>query len=51
MIEGSGFFRVDILQETGGGIGYTRAGNFFRNRDGDLVLGHQGGEEWTPIQQ
>ena len=47
MIEGSGFFRVDILQETGGGIGYTRAGNFFRNRDGDLVLGNSQGPKLT----
>jgi flagellar basal-body rod protein FlgG len=43
MIEGNGFFQVDILQEEGGGVGYTRAGNFFRNRDGDLVLGNSDG--------
>ena len=39
LIDGPGFLRVDILEERGGGIGYTRAGNFHKNRDGDLVLG------------
>lgn len=38
-IEGDGFFKVKILDSIGDGTGYTRNGNFFRNRDGELVLG------------
>ncbi len=40
MIEGDGFFQVEL---PGGGIGYTRAGNFIRNADGELVLGNSMG--------
>ena len=39
LIKGPGFFRVDILEERGGGIGYTRAGNFSVNANQALVLG------------
>lgn len=42
-ITGEGFFQVEILEEFGGGIGYTRAGNFAKNRDGELVLGNTDG--------
>ncbi|XAM01009.1 flagellar basal-body rod protein FlgG [Phycisphaeraceae bacterium D3-23] len=42
-IEGDGFFEVEILGEFGGGTGYARAGNFFVNKDGDLVLGNAQG--------
>ena len=42
-ITGDGFFQVEILEEYGGGIGYTRAGNFFTNRDRELVLGNSDG--------
>lgn len=42
-INGEGFFRVEILEEYGGGYGYTRAGNFFKNRDNELVLGNSDG--------
>lgn len=42
-INGNGFFQVEILEEYGGGIGYTRAGNFFKNRAGELVLGNTDG--------
>ena len=42
-IGGDGFFKVNILEEFGGGEGYTRAGNFFRNRDGNIVLGNADG--------
>jgi flagellar basal-body rod protein FlgG len=38
-IEGDGFFRVRILSTVGDGTAYTRNGNFFVNRDGNLVLG------------
>lgn len=40
MIEGDGFFQVDLPD---GRIGYTRAGNFVRNADGQLVLGNSMG--------
>jgi len=36
MIQGDGFFRVEL---PGGGIAYTRYGNFVRNSNGELVLG------------
>ncbi len=36
MIQGDGFFQVEL---PGGGIGYTRAGNFIRNANGEIVLG------------
>ncbi len=42
-IAGDGFFQVEIIEEFGGGIGYTRAGNFFTNRDRELVLGNSDG--------
>ncbi len=37
MIQGDGFFQVELPN---GGVGYTRAGNFVRNADGELVLGN-----------
>jgi flagellar basal-body rod protein FlgG len=39
-IQGDGFFQVDL---PGGGVGYTRAGNFVRNATGELVLGNSFG--------
>lgn len=42
-IAGDGFFQVEILEEFGGGLGYTRSGNFFKNRDGEIVLGNSNG--------
>lgn len=42
-IAGDGFFEVEIVEEFGGGVGYTRAGNFAKNRDGELVLGNSDG--------
>ena len=48
MIEGNGFFAVDIAEEAGSGIGYTRAGNFFVNADGELVLGNADGPRLEP---
>lgn len=42
-IAGDGFFKVEIMEEYGGGEGYTRAGNFFKNADGELVLGNSDG--------
>ncbi len=40
MIQGDGLFQVELPD---GGIGYTRAGNFVRNPDGELVLGNSVG--------
>lgn len=40
MIQGDGFFQVEL---PGGGTAYTRAGNFVRNPDGELVLGNSYG--------
>jgi len=48
MINGLGLFRVNILEEEGNGVGYTRAGNFFKNRDGDMVLGNIDGPRLEP---
>lgn len=47
-IQGPGFFKVDIVDDRGGGIAYTRAGNFFRNNEGDLVLGNSNGPRLDP---
>ncbi len=50
MISGNGFFRVQIEDERGpNGIGYTRAGNFTRNADGDLVLANDEGRRLDPV--
>lgn len=38
-IEGEGFFKIEIPYEAGGGEAYTRAGQFFINRDRELVVG------------
>ena len=38
-ISGQGFFKVKILPTVADGSGYTRNGNFFVNKNGDLVLG------------
>lgn len=40
MIQGDGFFQIEL---PAGGIAYTRAGNFVRNLDGELVMGHTNG--------
>ncbi|MEX0887378.1 MAG: flagellar basal-body rod protein FlgG [Phycisphaeraceae bacterium] len=47
-IHGKGFFQVAILPEQGTGVGYTRAGNFFVNSDGDMVLGTADGPRLEP---
>jgi flagellar basal-body rod protein FlgG len=49
MIDGEGFFKVRIFDEMGpNGVGYTRAGNFFQNADGQLVLGNANGFRMEP---
>lgn len=47
-ISGDGLFRVRIQDDIGDGVGYTRAGNFFVNRDGELVLGNADGFRMEP---
>src|ERR1700733_5674564 len=47
-ISGPGFFQVKILSTIGNGIGYTRNGGFFQNKDGDLVLGIGDGYKLRP---
>jgi flagellar basal-body rod protein FlgG len=47
-IEGNGFFQVRVPDDLGGGVAYTRAGNFFRNPDGELVLGNGSGYRLEP---
>ena len=48
MIDGKGFFAVDIAEDKGTGIGYTRAGNFFVNSEGEVVLGNADGPRLEP---
>ena len=48
MIEGDGFFQLEIPADQGEGIGYTRAGNFGRNADGQLVLLNSPGYRLQP---
>jgi len=47
-IEGNGFFKVKIMDTIGNGYGYTRNGNFFQNKNGDLVLGMGDGYKLVP---
>jgi flagellar basal-body rod protein FlgG len=47
-IQGQGFFKVKILPTISDGFGYTRNGNFFVNKDGDLVLGMGDGYKLDP---
>ncbi len=46
-IQGQGFFAVKILDSLGG-TGYTRNGNFYVNRQGELVLGMGDGDNLIP---
>jgi len=46
-IEGDGFFRVQVM-EAAGSEAFTRNGNFFRNVDGDMVVGSQDGYRVLP---
>jgi len=47
-IQGDGFFKVKLLDAVGDGTGYTRNGNFFINKDGDLVVGMGDGYKLSP---
>src|SRR6185503_2930498 len=48
MIEGDGFFQVKIQDDIGEGVAYTRAGNFTKNQDGELVLATDQGRRLLP---
>jgi len=48
-IDGAGLFQVRVFEDMGpNGIGYTRAGNFFRNANGEIVLGNSNGFRLEP---
>jgi flagellar basal-body rod protein FlgG len=47
-IQGNGFFRVKVLDSVGDGTAYTRNGNFFQNKNGDLIVGMGDGYELVP---
>jgi flagellar basal-body rod protein FlgG len=47
-IQGQGFFKINILSTVNNGVGYSRNGNFFVNKDGDLVLGMGDGYKLNP---
>ena len=47
-ISGTGFFAVKLLAGFGDGIGYTRNGNFFVNKQSELVLGSGEGYRLLP---
>jgi len=36
-VEGAGFFQIQLPDDIGGGVGYTRAGNFAKDQDGQLA--------------
>lgn len=43
MIDGRGYFQVIVPDDVGGGIAFTRAGNFTTNSEGQLVLANSAG--------
>lgn len=48
-IDGEGFFQVQVFPGMGpNDVGYTRAGNFFKNANGELVLGNRNGFRLEP---
>lgn len=48
-IDGGGFFQVNVGETSSTGIAYTRAGNFLKNRDGNIVLGNSDGPLLEPM--
>ncbi|MEM1183570.1 MAG: flagellar basal-body rod protein FlgG [Planctomycetota bacterium] len=48
MIDGPGFFQVDVQDDLGDGTAYTRAGNFTLNSDGEIVLATDQGRRLVP---
>ncbi len=47
-IEGQGFFKVTVADGIGDGVAYTRNGDFFRNNEGDIILGLGAGYRLDP---
>jgi flagellar basal-body rod protein FlgG len=47
-INGSGFFKVQVADGIGDGVAYTRNGDFFRNNEGELILGLGSGYKLDP---
>jgi len=48
LIEGDGFFRVQVDDSMGDGFAYTRAGNFALNSDGEIVMANGDGRRLEP---
>lgn len=48
MIEGEGFFQVQVEDDLGEGIAYTRSGNFALNAEGEIVLATDQGRRLIP---
>lgn len=48
LIDGKGFFQVEIDADVGEGIGYARAGNFTVNADNEIVLATDQGRRLLP---
>jgi flagellar basal-body rod protein FlgG len=48
LIDGDGFFMLEIDDDVADGIGYSRAGNFVTNQDGELVLATGEGRRLIP---
>jgi flagellar basal-body rod protein FlgG len=48
LIDGDGFFEVESQDTIGEGIGYTRAGSFTLNEDGEVVLATDEGRRLIP---
>ena len=48
MIEGRGFFQVEVDDDLGGGTAYTRSGAFTLNADGELVMASDQGRRLIP---
>lgn len=49
MIDGKGFFRVQVEPAMGSGTAYTRAGNLAINKDRELVLANDQGRRIQPV--
>ncbi len=48
MIDGDGFFVVQVAPDIGEGLAYTRAGTFSLNSDGEIVLANNEGQRLFP---
>jgi flagellar basal-body rod protein FlgG len=48
MIDGAGYFRVKVGEQSGNGIGYTRAGSFTLDQNGRMVMANSTGYALEP---